>query len=85
MGNQNRYSEEEQTTQWPKQKGQKDKQRSTKHESVRKREQIEKLQTIFKQLKLDDTRDNELEIEQVSVNDIFRTIPAAPNLPFRST
>jgi hypothetical protein len=56
-----------------------------KHESVRKREQIEKLQTIFKQLKLDDTRDNELEIEQVSVNDIFRTIPAAPNLPFRST
>jgi hypothetical protein len=55
-----------------------------KHESVRKREQIEKLQTIFKQLKLDDTRDNELEIEQVSVNDIFRTIPVAPNLPWPS-
>ena len=31
MGNQNPYSEEEQTTQWPKEKGQKDKQRSTKH------------------------------------------------------
>ena len=31
MGNQNRYIEEEQTTQWPKEKGQKDKQRSTKH------------------------------------------------------
>ena len=29
-GNQNPYSEEEQTTQWPKEKGQKDKQRSTK-------------------------------------------------------
>ena len=29
--NQNPYIEEEQTTQWPKQKGQKDKQRSTKH------------------------------------------------------
>jgi hypothetical protein len=29
--NQNRYIEEEQTTQWPKEKGQKDKQRSTKH------------------------------------------------------
>ena len=31
MGNQNPYIEEEQTTQWPKEKGQKDKQRSTKH------------------------------------------------------
>ena len=31
MGNQNPYFEEEQTTQWPKEKGQKDKQRSTKH------------------------------------------------------
>ena len=30
-GNQNLYIEEEQTTQWPKQKVQKDKQRSTKH------------------------------------------------------
>jgi len=31
MGNQNPYIEEEQTTQWPKDKVQKDKQRSTKH------------------------------------------------------
>ena len=31
MDNQNPYIEEEQTTQWPKQKVQKDKQRSTKH------------------------------------------------------
>jgi hypothetical protein len=30
-GNQNPYIEEEQTTQWPKEKVQKDKQRSTKH------------------------------------------------------
>jgi hypothetical protein len=30
-GNQNPYIEEEQTTQWPKEKGQRDKQRSTKH------------------------------------------------------
>ena len=30
-GNQNPYIEEEQTTQWPKEKAQKDKQRSTKH------------------------------------------------------
>jgi hypothetical protein len=30
-GNQNPYIEEEQTTQWPTEKGQKDKQRSTKH------------------------------------------------------
>jgi hypothetical protein len=30
-GNQNPYIKEEQTTQWPKEKGQKDKQRSTKH------------------------------------------------------
>ena len=30
-GNQNRYIEKEQTTQWPKEKAQKDKQRSTKH------------------------------------------------------
>jgi len=30
-GNQNPYIEEEQTTQWLKEKGQKDKQRSTKH------------------------------------------------------
>jgi len=30
-GNQNPYIEEEQTTQWPKEKGQKEKQRSTKH------------------------------------------------------
>jgi len=30
MGNQNPYIEEEQTTQWPKEKVQKDKQRSTK-------------------------------------------------------
>ena len=30
-GNQNPYNEEEQTTQWPKEKGQNDKQRSTKH------------------------------------------------------
>jgi hypothetical protein len=30
-GNQNPYFEEEQTTQWPKEKVQKDKQRSTKH------------------------------------------------------
>ena len=31
VGNQNPYIEEEQTTQWPKEKVQKDKQRSTKH------------------------------------------------------
>ena len=31
MGNQNPYIEEEQTTQWQKEKVQKDKQRSTKH------------------------------------------------------
>ena len=31
MGNQNPHSEEEQTTQWPKERVQKDKQRSTKH------------------------------------------------------
>ena len=31
MGNQNPYFEEEQTAQWPKEKGQKNKQRSTKH------------------------------------------------------
>ena len=31
MGNQNTYIEEEQTTQWQKEKVQKDKQRSTKH------------------------------------------------------
>jgi len=30
-GNQNTYIEEEQTTQWPKEKVQKDKQRSTNH------------------------------------------------------
>jgi len=30
-GNQNPYIEDEQTTQWPKEKVQKDKQRSTKH------------------------------------------------------
>ena len=30
-GNQNLYTEEEQTTQWPKEKVQKDKQQSTKH------------------------------------------------------
>ena len=30
-GIQNQYIEEEQTTQWPKEKGQKDKQQSTKH------------------------------------------------------
>jgi hypothetical protein len=30
-GNQNPYIEEDQTTQWPKEKIQKDKQRSTKH------------------------------------------------------
>jgi hypothetical protein len=30
-GNQNPYIEEEQTTQWPKEKVQKDKQQSTKH------------------------------------------------------
>jgi hypothetical protein len=30
-GNQNSYIEEEQTTQWPKEKGQNDKQWSTKH------------------------------------------------------
>ena len=31
MGNQNPYIEEEETAQWPKEKVQKDKQRSTKH------------------------------------------------------
>ena len=31
MNNQNPYIEEEQTTQWPKEKAKKDKQRSTKH------------------------------------------------------
>ena len=31
MGNQNTYIEEEQKTQWPKEKVQKDKQRYTKH------------------------------------------------------
>jgi len=35
-GNQNPYIEEEQTTQWPKEKVQKDKQRSTKHIHVYK-------------------------------------------------
>jgi len=30
-GNQNQFIEAGQTTQWPKEKGQKDKQRSTKH------------------------------------------------------
>ena len=34
-GNQNLYIEEKQTTQWPKEKVQKDKQRSTKHTSLR--------------------------------------------------
>ena len=34
-GNQNPYIEEEQTTQWPKEKVQKDKQRSTKHKVTR--------------------------------------------------
>ena len=32
-GNQNPYIEEEQTTQWPNEKAQKDKQRSTKHKT----------------------------------------------------
>jgi len=32
-GNQNPYIEEEQTTQWPKEKVQKDQQRSTKHKT----------------------------------------------------
>ena len=36
-GNQNPYIEEEQTTQWPKEKGQKEKQRSTKHYTENKR------------------------------------------------
>jgi hypothetical protein len=36
MGNQNPYIEEEQTTQWPKQKVQKDKQRSTKNTHMTK-------------------------------------------------
>ena len=35
-GNQNPYIEEEQTTQWPKEKVQKDKQRSTKHTYITK-------------------------------------------------
>jgi hypothetical protein len=34
-GNQNPYIEEEQTTQWPKENVQKDKQRSTKHQVTR--------------------------------------------------
>jgi len=34
-GNQKPYSEEEQTTQWPKEKAQKDKQRSTKHTKLK--------------------------------------------------
>jgi len=36
-GNQNPYIEEEQTTQWPKEKVQKDKQRSAKHTHKTKR------------------------------------------------
>jgi hypothetical protein len=39
-GNQNPYIEEEQTTQWPKEKVQKDKQRSTKHKLFMKIVQI---------------------------------------------
>jgi hypothetical protein len=35
-GNQNPYIKEEQTTQWPKEKVQKDKQRSTKHTHITK-------------------------------------------------
>ena len=35
--NQNPYNEEGQTTQWPKEKGQKEKQRSTKHYTENKR------------------------------------------------
>jgi hypothetical protein len=35
-GNQNPYIEDEQTTQWSKEKGQKDKQRSTKHTHTHK-------------------------------------------------
>jgi hypothetical protein len=36
-GNQNMQMEEEQTTQWPKETGQKDKQRTTKHCTENKR------------------------------------------------
>ena len=43
-GNQNLYIEEEQTTQWPKEKVQKDKQRSTKHAHTK--------QTITQMLKV---------------------------------
>ena len=53
-----------------------------KHESVQKREQIEKLQTTFRQLKLDDTRDCEFQIEQVSVNGLLepsRLLQAYPS------
>ena len=40
-GNQSMQIEEEQTTQWPKETGQKDKQRSTKHCTENKIEQHE--------------------------------------------
>ena len=40
MGNQNPYIEDEQTTQWPKEKVQYDKQRSTKHILVHKTKDI---------------------------------------------
>jgi hypothetical protein len=39
-GNQNPYIDEEQTTQWPKEKGQKDKQRSTKHTHKTKKQLV---------------------------------------------
>jgi len=39
-GNQNPYIEEEQTTQWPKEKVQKDKQRSTKHKIYKTKDRV---------------------------------------------
>jgi hypothetical protein len=45
-GNQNPYIEEEQTTQWPKEKVQKDKQRSTKN-TYKTTDPVNKLPSIF--------------------------------------
>ena len=42
-GNHNLYIEEEQTTQWPKEKEQKDKHRSTKHKLKGKDQSVEQL------------------------------------------
>ena len=52
-GNQNSYIEEEQTTQWPKEKVQKDKQRSTKHtHKIKDRVTCTPLKTVLLKLEL---------------------------------